>query len=662
MDRLLEACLRLFKGVPIEKKVKRQSKYWLEKTIGFGFVLSPYVIANYKDCEKIVNLARKFIGISAEEVNKSFHKSWQKVKNANLEDLVVEQLTHYLTTYGKENPVEYIEEKSIQWGVDNLGAKIIGLRDFESNKIQDADYIYIPKEALEIPEFEGLNLAIIHGYTKKELKEKLLDLLETGIALNEDSIRDVIEVAIFVEVNGEDIEKIKNKEVRVALYDYLNLIPKEPVEFLRYIIYKVTDKTLLIKSKEVIEQIKENSKESLIKLFRRYDREAGYKRLAEIFYRFKPIFLALRTNTKMKQIINKIRRLAKKYHKPMLEDYLNIVTAKIKHNELNVERLKEELEKVNIFRKIRLAYALKFRTKEDVDSILYRIRNGKGYATSFKFDNKIQARRILNIVLDSIANDIKRNVKNKKIYIPDYISYSLPATEKQFSGYFPCGSYISIPESMIVGIYWNNLGNKRVDLDLSTIDEEGSKIGWDASFRKDGAKILFSGDVTNAKDGASELLYVKRQGKQSLIVFVNFYNSYEFEDNKEVPFKIIVAKERVVDFKQNYMVNPNNIVAVAETKIKKKTSQKVLGLLVTTFNENRFYFVETYLGRSITSWASEFVENTRKYLFNFYENSIKLKDILIRAGAKIVNKKERADIDLSVENLQKDTILSLIKQ
>jgi len=662
MDRLLEACLRLFKGVPIEKKIKRLSKYWLEKTIGFGFILSPYVIASYKDCGKIVNLARKIIGISAEEANKSFHKSWQKVKNANLEDLVVEQLAHYLTTYGKEHPIEYIVEKSKQWGIDNLGAKIIGLRDFESSKTQEADYVYIPKEALEIPEFEGVNLTIIHGYTKKELKEKLLNLLETRIALNEDSIKDVIEVAIFVEVSNEEIEKIKNKEVRVILYDYLNLIPKEPIEFLRYIVYKITDKTLLIKSKEVIEKIKEYSKKDLIKLFEKYNREVGYKKLAEVFYRFKPIFLALRTNVRMKQIINKIRRLAKKYHKPMPEDYLNVVTAKIKHNELNVDRLKEELEKVNIFRKIRLAYALKFRTKGDVDSILYKIRNGKGYATSFKFDNKIRAKRILNVVLDSIANDVKKNIKNKKIYIPDYISYSLPATEKQFSGYFPCGSYISVPESMIVGIYWNNLGNRRIDLDLSIIDKEGSKIGWDASFRDDGGKILFSGDMTNAKDGASELLYVKRQGKQSLVVFVNFYNNQEVEDNEGVPFKIIVAKERATDFNLNYMVNPNNIVTVVETKIKKKTPQKVLGLLVTAFNESRFYFVETYLGRFITSSGSKFVENTRRYLLNFYENSIKLKDILIKAGGEIVDKKERADIDLSVENLQKDTILNLIKQ
>ncbi len=89
-----------------------------------------------------------------------------------------------------------------------------------------------------------------------------------------------------------------------------------------------------------------------------------------------------------------------------------------------------------MWRKIRLAYALKFRTK-DVDSILYRIRNGKAYAMDFFFGDKERAKTILAIVLDSIVEDIVKNVKGKKIYIPDYINYSLPATE--FPGRRDCG-------------------------------------------------------------------------------------------------------------------------------------------------------------------------------------------------------------------------------
>jgi len=644
--------IQLFKALPISVKRKKTNKSLLEKTIKRGFIFSPEVIYNYTENE-LTNLIDE-IGITAEQMNSAFHKSWQKIKETDIEQLVVEQIAHYLTTYGKEQPEEYIEEKGAQWGVDNLGGKIIGLKDFESNKV-GGDYVYIPNEKLEVPGMkEDINLVIIKGYTKKELKEKLLKLLDAGVALKEDTIKDVIEVSLFLELNEKDIENIKNKEVKSALYDYLNLVPENPVEFLRYIIFKSTEKTLLIKDSSTIEKIKESKNLNIINLFTKYDSKCGLERLAEIFYRFKPIFLAFRTNTKLKKTINKIRRLAVKYHKPMPEDYLNEITAKIKKGEeIDKKKLEEELDRVNTFRKIRLAYALKFRTK-NADSILYRIRNNKSYATDFNFEHKTMAKRILEIVLNSISKDVSKNVKGKKVFIPENINYSLPATEKQFTGNFPSGSFVSIPKDMVFGIHWENQDSHTIDLDLSVISDN-EKFGWDSSYRSEGKDVLFSGDVTDASEGASELFYVKKQVKNALILVVNYYN---YDENIEVPFKIIVAKEQVSDLKKNYMVDPNNVIAATESKIDQK--QKVLGLLVTTTNECKFYFAETYLGKSITSSNSEFMENSRKYLFDFYQDTINLKDILIKAGAKIVKERGKSDIDLSPESLEKDSILKLI--
>jgi len=37
-----------------------------------------------------------------------------------------------------------------------------------------------------------------------------------------------------------------------------------------------------------------------------------------------------------------------------------------------------------------------------------------------------------------------------------------------------------------------------------------------------------------------------------------------------------------------------------------------------------------------------------------------LNDLLIEAGAKVIKKKEKADIDLSPENLEKSTIIQLL--
>lgn len=656
----MKATLRLFKGLPIKNKGSYGYNSVIAKTIKMGFIFSPEVLGNYNNYDELIEMVQDIYGITAEKLNSSFHKSWAKVRDTDMEQLVVEQLAHYLTTYGKESgyPSEYVVEKGEQWQIDDLAGKIIELKDFEKDRPVDSNYIYIPKEALHIPELEIdiFKLVIIKGYTKQELKEKLLNLLNMGVALGDDTMQDIIDVALFVSIDEQDLATIRNKEVKATMYSYLGLIPENSIEFLRFLVYKITGRTLLIKNKELISELQESKDIHIIKLLEQYKKQYGFERLAEIFYRFKPLWLALRTNRRLKTIINRIRRLAKKYHKPMPEDYLNSITAHLKEGYTPViSCLNNELDKVNTFRKIRLAYALKYRTK-DVDSILYKIRNGKGYATEFDFRYKEMAKAYLNIVLDSIVKDISKNVKGKKIYIPENIVYTLPATEKQFTGNFPSGSYITIPKDMIFGIYWDNVKGRRIDLDLSVVSKS-FKVGWDAGYRDADKNILFSGDLTDAQSGATELFYVKRQVDNALILFVNYYN---FSKEIEVPFKIMVAQEEIIGgFNKNYMVDPNNLLAVAHSNICQQ--QKILGLAVTTPDENRFYFAETYIGNSITSSNSKFTEHSRKYLFNFNEHTIKLNSILEKAGAYLVANNNNVDIDLSPEVLEKDTILNLIK-
>jgi hypothetical protein len=622
----MKSTIRLFKALPITDKKKKQSKPLLKKTISKGFIFSPEVIHNYSEKEliRLISIIDKEIGLTPEQTNSSFHKSWKKIREADIEQLVIEQLFHYLTTYG-----------------------------FEARGIYDKDFVYIPNEKLELPDSEGTTLTVIRGYTKTELKEKIMSLLQAGIALNEDTINDIVDIALFVGIDDSDISSIKNKETKTILYDYLDLFPGNPIEFLRYVVYKSTDRTLLIKDGATLEAIKNSRNITALKLFNKYKIKYGLERLAGIFYRFKPIFLAFKTNSGLCTIINKTRKLAIKHHMPMPEDYLNAITAKIKNKEvIDIDKLKVMLVSATIFRKIRLAYALKFRTK-NTEAILYRIRNGKGYATGFQFDNKKKAREVLNIVLDSIVADIK--IKDKKIYIPEHVVYTLPATEKQFTGNYPSGTYISIPRDMIVGIHWENIKGRRIDLDLSMINQNG-KIGWDGGYRTEDRTVLFSGDVTDAPNGASELFYVEKQKMDSYILFVNYYNH---DNSIEVPFKIIVAKEKTRNFQQNYMVNPDNILSIAKTKITQK--QKVLGLLTVTTKECRFYFTETNLGKSISAGNNVFVENSKKYLFDFYRNTISLKDILMKAGNQIVRDKRKCDIDLSPENLEKSTIIDLLQ-
>jgi len=212
---------------------------------------------------------------------------------------------------------------------------------------------------------------------------------------------------------------------------------------------------------------------------------------------------------------------------------------------------------------------------------------------------------------------------------------------------------------MILGVHWNNVGKHRIDLDLSLMNANVGKIGWDARYRTESRNIMFSGDVTDAPkrtNGASELFFVQSGTVGNYIMHVNYYN---YDADVEVPYSIVVAKEHATMATQNYMINPNNVVARAKSKINKK--QKILGLVSITPMEGRFYFSEAYIGGSITSRSSPRSEHSRKYLFSFYTNTISLNEILELSGAEIVNNQEECDINLSPETLEKDTIINLLR-
>lgn len=648
----------MFKALPIEKKGKKQSATLMKDTIQRGFVFAPEVIYNYgiDKLQSMIDNVEQCVGLSSDKMNNAFHKSWNKIKDTPLEQLYLEQLIHYFTTYG-----------------------------FESTGSFSHDTVYIPAEKLKIPKVkvEQIPLVVVRGYTWDELKDKVMVILQSGIALSQDTMNDIMSIIAEVKMTDADISSVKNKEVKIMLYDKIGIVPGDPVEFLRYVIFKVTGQTLLIKSKGLIYTIKKALNAGMTtqveakKLFTKYDTQYGIHNLGEVFLRFKPLFLAFRGTKDMNHFINRIRKASVENHKPMDVNYLNNVTSMISNGKkINKSVMLKELDKVNIFRKARLAYALKFRS-QDVRSIMYRIRNGKSYAKEFDFHKQKQCKMVYTVVRDSIIKDIAKNVKGKKIFIPSYMQYALPTTEKQFTNNFPAGSYVSVPKDIVFGVHWTNLSSEsaknrqypydhgRVDLDLGFMTLNG-KFGWDASYRSiDGGNILFSGDMTDAPlpKGASEFFAIKRQDDILGLVTLNWftYGYYigDEDDQKEVPFEIILGSHKITRFTRDYIIDPNNVIAVIKSKITDK--QKVLGVVISTPEENRFYFTESNIGQSISARCDkDYIGHARNFIIDYYGSTITLNRILQDAGAIMVDKEDKCDINLSPEKLEKDTFISLL--
>ncbi|MFW6130864.1 MAG: hypothetical protein ACOC56_06720, partial [Atribacterota bacterium] len=98
----MRATLRLFKAVPVRGDCVQVNLDLVKSTIPLGFIFSPKVMAEYLNYEKLITDIEDIYGMSAEKLNSSFHKSWAKIKDTSQEELVVEQLAHYVTTYGRE--------------------------------------------------------------------------------------------------------------------------------------------------------------------------------------------------------------------------------------------------------------------------------------------------------------------------------------------------------------------------------------------------------------------------------------------------------------------------------------------------------------------------------------------------------------------------------
>lgn len=618
-----KSTLRLFNAVLIDE-VNNQplDSQVVKRAFRNGYVLSPRIIPT----ENLLGDIESVLGISGVKANAAFHKSWKVVQDSDLETLVLQQIFHYMTTYGAEFWGTYREE-----------------------------LVFIPHEQLDLPELEkDLPLIVVQGLTADELRIRCVDL-GSGIALGKETLDDLMVVFEGLRLTDREfVYHLGNRELKTRLYDLYNMVPKDPEEYLRYVVSKLTDESLLIKNRQLIWKLENANGKFLDTLLK-----DAPKDLASIFFRYKPLFLAMKRVSRNKRFFNQLRRQADDLHKPLPVDYLNNVTAQIKQGTLQLGELQDRLANASVFRKIRLAYALSYRCEAN-SSIVYRVRNGRSWATEFNWrgDAKLLI-RAFDLVIQSIAEGMRKNVDGKVIYIPEYVHYALPATEKQFTGNFPSGTYVTVPEDLIVGIHWTDTKD-RIDLDLSLIGASG-KLGWDRSYRTADRTVLFSGDMTAAPEphGASELFYLKGADQEPRIIFVNYFNYIE---NNPVECKVLVAHESPEgNFGKSYVVDVNKIVAQANTVISQR--QNVLGLVTRVGGENRIYFAQSSIGNSITSYGSSQTDHARNYLVASMTQTINLEHLLVRAGALVVKDlpEEGEYINLAPEALDKQTIIDLVR-
>ena len=579
------------------------------------------------------NLAtQQFIQSISGNVNSTFYQNWEDVTSKTRFELFIDQLLHYVTTYGTD------------FACEGNG--------------------YVPNATPVGPVYISLfkDYKVIMPCTEEDVYNRCMDMLTSGIAMKQTTIETIVDYVVeYVTLNdlittGEfDIDDIANREALTLLCDELGIAPNKKFDLFRYIMYKTTGSTLIIKNKPTINAI--------IRSNTQFDFNTLSDRqligLASIFYRFKPLFLAFKKTciggayystpitSRNAHVINKIRRMAPKYHTPLAESVMATMLGKAHDSTV----ITETTAQMNTFQIVRLMNTIIERLNRTDEKAMYIVRNGKMFVKDAKsYDGMIT---YYATVFNILKNELVSRLSEKATYVkyPKNMVLACPTSEKNFVGDLPFGTYMDLQDSdSFIGIYWKEEWGTH-DFDLSVLNIDGIKVGWDSRYYSDNQDVVYSGDMTSARPEATEIMLFKK-GATDGSVMVNRYNG---RDGSK--FRFFGGVEPNMKLRRNYMVDPNFIKFSAD--VVSDTVEQTIGLL----NDGRFYVMALGSGNSIVSFHKGSKQNERYYASVLKAQSyIKLNYILSAAGFIDVDSVEELPKDaqiLDLTQMSRDTLINL---
>lgn len=442
-------------------------------------------------------------GYNNEDFNRTLVESFAAVDRMTAVEFYTVQILHYLTTYGTNFTTPFV----------------VGERTFT------------PEET------KALKITIIRAESASESLEKINDLFANTAAPKSQNISYYRALAPLTTIAPD---AVKSRELMMMICTERNIRPEDPEMLFRYLIYRTTGETLIIKNKTLITKIKDAMANPNNAKYITFLTEDEMKGLASIFYRYKPLFLAFKVPM-TGYIINKIRRFAVKYHKPQsartIKNFVN----------LNLDEQKKIIARASNRELIKLYNALTVLS----GTRLFQIRNGKIWVKEKEhviidtsFPNKLLNNLGTAVEINNELRKRLRSYEGMTIYIPRGISYAVPYSEKQFSGVIPWGTKIaaeSAENAFTMGVHWvNDPDENHCDLDLHA-HTPTKHLGWNSCYKSKDGEIIYSGDMTNAPapKGAAESFYINNI-KEPVILTLNAYSA---KANKQFQFFITEGKD-----------------------------------------------------------------------------------------------------------------------
>ncbi len=629
---LTKACILFFHAVPeVQAKIPFAEKDD-EAEILCGYYITPEAWACNPVPGRLRTFLKKNVGYDLRSLNAGFHKSFAAVRDGDPGQLFARQILHYFSTYGLEG---------------------LGL----------PSRAVIPAESLSMPADKPVRIAILRKMPMEELKDRLRAAAFGRAPVHKDAMPHLAAMLRILGVAKEwDIGQCRNKEMKMLLWDVRGDCPTAGAEFLRFLICKATGSFLLIKSQEAIADLAQSIRDVKMDYFALHPELVP--ECARIFFRFKPLFLALRKNPLFRAPVNRMRKLADTLKRPAHPLPLDLITC---GKEQDVGKIRAELKKISTGRKAALINAIR-RRRHGADHAAYAIRNGKIWvgkqAVSAPVSPEIEA-----ACMEALLDDLRPRVAGKSVFLPEDPEYAFPASAKQFTGCIPFNSTYRLPGSVICGVHWENImtdgREDRTDLDLH-LNSATVNCGWHVQWSEENdvlrtdAKIIFSGDMTDAprkKGGASEVFFIG-EGIRDEMLLVNLNN---FTNNGACPFRLILEGADAEKISRKSLVGRGLDFAIPMTIEGPSLS---LGMIdCAADGGKRFVFASGVMGRGIVSSFNGagrgFVEHARASA----ATCLKLREVLALAGARINEKEEGADwdLDFDLSHASADTFIRLLE-
>lgn len=642
--------VRLFKAIPREMVMKSghsaNSVNW-SQCFEHGFL----VINNRGDImsdisDEAFRIINGVFGKDAVQFNNTFYQDFRTVRDMTNLERVLDQLMHYMSTYGRE---------------------MVGLDARPYIPVRDFDFEGIPGMNISVDQ-----ILVIQMVEDKVLGDMVDNMVKTVKAPNTMMKNGFKCLWPYMSVSDRDIQSF---ELKCIYYDETGRVPSQNIDFLRYMVYKTTGRPMLIKDRTTIDIIKRTRIDyKLIGMWQQCDVNS----MAEIFYRYKPLFLAFKhigtvggwngrectpANPNMAHVINRIRRAAVEHHKPLSEASVqNMIQMYLQGK--SVAHLVAKASNRDL---VKIINSL-LNSLEAEQPRVFNIRNGKAFVAEgvAKAPKEYRKRtKMMTYIYDQLIARMGDKYKNVVFVLPEHIRYAVPTSEKQMVYTYPWGTQIKVPGEggYTMGMHWFDQHNQRVDLDLHMNGLNGAHVGWNGGYYNQEA--TYSGDMTAAPqpNGAAEAVEFHTRN--------NDYNMTinKYSGPKDVDFKMFVSKQHVTSDRGKFVYRPaDDLIPVIPMQFSAEEDGWNNTMNIGIVHKGDFYFYGGRISSGIVPAQNynQFIQGVSAKITSMLLMKEFLEDcgatVMTQAPDSAVNQEgeEMAVIDLSPEALIPTTLFEVI--